>query len=141
MISSFHPCHSATAGTLQHTATHCNTRLPHFILLIQGVSIEGVHLREHNVCNTLQRVQHTATCATAICATHCNVYNTLQRVQHTATCATHYNVCNTMQCAQHTATRATHCNALQHTGTCATHCNTLQHAQHTVTRCNTLQNA
>jgi len=82
MISSFHPCHSATAGTLQHTATHSSTRLAHFILLIQRVSIEGVQQRDNNVCNTLQRVQYTATCATAICTTHCNVCNTLQRVQH-----------------------------------------------------------
>jgi len=85
--------------TLQHTATHCNTRNGPSTLCNTRCSPVIWH------CNTLQRtsthcntLQHTAT--------HCN---TLQRT------ATH---CNTLQ------RTATHCNTLQHTHWI---CNTLQY--------------
>jgi len=135
-------------GTLQYTATHCNTIYRSLVVASRTQSTNERTLPATH-CNTLQ---HTATHYITIHEilvmaytykepegehTHCNT------LQHTAT---HYNT------LQHTAT---HCNTLQHTATqrmrfwfghtltkstdesthTATHCNTLQH---TATHCNAI---
>jgi len=120
------PCNVIASGSMQHTATHCNT--------LQ-------HITTH--CNTLQ---HTATHCNTLqhTATHCNTQHrtstNCKTLRHTAT---HYNTLHQTHCCHtrththlitiiHTQPIPTHCNTLQHT---TTHCNTLQH---TATHCNTL---
>jgi len=94
----------AEKTSLQHTATHCNTRQQ-----------SAAH------CNTLQ---HTATHCNTLqhTATHCNT------LQHTAAyiCLIQSRDLAAAPKAQRTSPQhiATHCNTLQHT---TTHCNTLQH--------------
>ena len=106
-----HHCVAVVIGTLQHTATRCNTAL-YCSTLSPRRSSSTFYTATH--CNTLQ---HTAT--------HCNT------LQYTAThCSKPQNTATPCNTLQHPAT---HCNTPQHT---ATHCNTLQH---TATHCNTLQ--
>jgi len=137
---------SLSCNTLQHTATHCNTRLSwHWMARCNTLKHTAIR------CNTLQ---HTATQVVFydirwLIAAHCNT------LQHTATRVVRdIWWCIAIRCStlQHTAT---YCSTLQHESFVrlhdslqhiATHCNTLQHnvthsdtLQNTATHCNTLQ--
>ena len=145
--------HTATLSrqdliSLQHAATHCNTRkkgcflsrpLEPFRSVTQYAKLgfePWVRGKGSGVVGgDVGETQHRATPCSRLqrSPTHCN------SLQHTQQAATHYTHCSALPLT------ATHCNTLQHRES-APHCNTLQHTtahcitlQHTATHCNTQQ--